>query len=104
MKDWGLLGPEGELLGVALDRTVPFRDSANLTSHMVIQRPFFSLPGVQKNTSQLPSVDKPFSHVLLHKTEVLSGRQTMKGLVSHLRELGFSLQGSGGFLTRSGMI
>lgn len=65
VKDWGLLGPEGELLGVALDRTVPFRDSANLASHMVIQRPFFSLSGVQKNTSQLPSVDKPFSHVLL---------------------------------------
>ena len=28
----------------------------------------------------------------------------MKGLVSHLGELGFSLEGSGGFLTRSGMI
>lgn len=82
-------------MGSGQERTVPFRDSANLATHVVTLKPFSSLPGTHKMCQQRQSGHNRFG-LASNKAGEVSGSQTMKGLVSHLMELGFHLEGRGG--------
>lgn len=79
-KDWRLLGPRKSCPGPP-DRTVSFRDSANLTSPMVTLRPFSLSQSCKKCASSYsPCTALQPCTTAGSKAGEVSGSQTMKGL------------------------